>query len=88
MGQVTQAGTTVKANTGALTINFPTAFTAPPVVSVSPFWQTSQASVGGIETISSVTATNFTVVSINGGANYSVNWIAVGEGANTMAQGL
>lgn len=79
MAQVIQAGTTLKAGVGKLTINFPKPFNVIPVVVVSPFWQNVGAQVGNIETIDTVSRESFSLVSGNAGTNYFVNWIAIAE---------
>ncbi len=75
--QLIQSGVFNKTESGTMTINFPTQFGAPPTVVVSPYWPGTNQ-VGNIETVTAVTSTSFNVSSGNYGAQYFVNWVAVG----------
>jgi hypothetical protein len=74
VNETVQSGLINKTAAGQLKITFPTAFTTPPNVVVSPYWPTE---VGYIETIVEITKDHFTITSQNAGSNYQVSWIAV-----------
>jgi hypothetical protein len=66
-------------NGDQLTVEFGHRFKELPTVVVSPYSRGSSGAVGSIETITSVTHTEFVVVSGNKGNTHFVSWIAVGD---------
>jgi hypothetical protein len=62
-------------------IQFQVAYSSTPVVLLTPFWEGQNSQVlGGVETLTAVSTTGFTLVSGNAAPNYYVMWLAVGPG--------
>jgi hypothetical protein len=77
MAQVIQHGKAQKIGSGNLQVFFDQPFSQLPTVVVSPFWSGKNQQVGFIETITSISTTDFTITSENHDTIYYVQWIAV-----------
>ena len=78
-GQVMETGVWKKQAPGGVEISFKAPFKAPPAVVVTPFWNGSASGVAYAETLTSVSADKFTVVSANSAPDYFVSWMAIGQ---------
>jgi hypothetical protein len=73
-----EAGSYAKvAGPNIATIRFDKPFATPPVVVTTPF--SLVAGFAEVETITQVTATEFSAKSRNGDPQYRINWMAIGE---------
>jgi len=71
-------GKTNKTSNGGVTITFPNPFKNVPTVVVTPHWENAHNQVDHIDTVDSITLTNFVVHSKNYAPNnYFVQWIAI-----------
>lgn len=76
---VWNSGIANKTSGGPLRVYFAKAFTVPPTVVLTPWWNAANRSVGGVETVIDVTNDYFVLSSANGDPGYFVNWTAYGE---------
>jgi hypothetical protein len=75
---IIQRGLVNKTSGIGITITFPQAFSAQPTVVVTPYWFNRAAAVGSVETLNLISNINFSVYSNNAGADYWIEWIAIG----------
>ena len=77
-----QSGSYQKSATGQYTVNFSQSYAAPPVVMLTPFWNGQNSNVGYVETVDTISNSNFTAFSSNVASNYYVGWVAIGTAAS------
>ena len=69
-------GSVIKDAEGEVTVEFGVEFAATPTVVLTSCWTSA---VHHVETLISITTTNFRFSSKNCAADYRVNWIAIGQ---------